>query len=310
MGRQVESLFGAVRVEELRALSQAADEAPRDFDVRRRSGFAHMWAALGGALDLSARAEADLEAAFALRPDDAALTRALGRFYNLRAVDGDRSKAAMQVEVYAAHLGGVAVDAMTDAQFVAWSFSRLGVILELRNRARLLSALGEIESLEDALAARVRRRPDNVELHALAGNFAFFFAGNIPMGRAARVRTAVGHFEVVRARWDAMRRGARDPDRCPNTYENFMFELAEGHLALGDVAKATPIYRELMTVRAPETTAKTQIAAVSAERLSRAERYAGDMDLMPPWPSDVGNCVVCHATTRDVPETSLYTARR
>lgn len=308
--KHVESLFGAERLQRLQQLSDAADAAPEDFQARRRSGMAHMWATLGGAMALSTRAEDDLEAAFALRPSDAALTRALGRFYNLRAVAGDRTKAAMQVEVYAAHLGGTPVDAMNNLQFVAWSFSRLGAILELRNRARLLMALGQIEALEDTLAERVAAHPNNIELRALAGNFAFFFAGNVPMGRKKRVEQAVAHFEVVRARWHEMRNGARDLKRCPNTYENFMFELAEGYLALGRDGAAAPIYAELSVVGEPSTRAKEQIAEISAERLARSAHYSGDMELMPPWPSDEANCVVCHAWTRDVSLSSLYTARR
>ena len=306
----VEALFGPVRVQELRALADAADAAPRDFEARRESGMAHMWATLGGALELQPRAEADLEAAFDLDPSDATLTRSLGRFYNMRAVAGDRSKADRQVEVYAAHLGGRKVEALSDLDFVAWSFSRLGAILDLRNRGRLLAALGEIEALEDTLAARVAAHPDNVELHALAGNFAFFFAGNVPMGRVERVQTAVAHFEVVRARWEELRRGAKHETLCPNTRENFMFELAEGYLVLEQPDNAAPIHRELTEIREPVTRAKEQIAEVSAERLEYADRYVGDMDLMPPWPSDVGNCVVCHAWTRDVPMDSLYTAKR
>jgi len=307
---EVEALFGPVRVEQLQELADAADAAPGDFNARRESGMAHMWATLGGVLELQPRAEADLEAAFDLDPTDAALTRSLGRFYNMRAVAGDRSKADRQVEVYAAHLGGRKVGTLSDFDFVAWSFSRLGAILDLRNRGRLLAALSEIEALEDSLAARVAAHPDNVELHALAGNFAFFFAGNVPMGRVERVQTAVAHFEVVRERWDELRRGAKHERLCPNTRENFMFELAEGYLVLEQPDKAAPIHRELTEIREPATRAKEQIAEVSAERLEHADRYVGDMDLMPPWPSDVGNCVVCHAWTRDVPMDSLYTAKR
>lgn len=306
----MESLFGPVRVEELQALSAAADAAPNDFGARRDSGVAHMWATLGGALELTTRAELDLEAAFALDPTDKGLTRMLGRFYNLRGVGGDRSKAALQVEVYAAHLSGTEVDAMTDAQFVAYSFSRLGAILDLRNRGRVLAALGQVEALEDELARRTAASPDDVELHALAGNFAFFFAGNIPIGRRERVERAVAHFEIVRERWDTMRAGARDPVHCPNTRENFMFELAEGYLVLGRLDEARALHGELTTVHPPLTRAKEQIAEVSAERVEHAERYSGQMRLMPPWPSDVGNCVVCHAWTRDVPLDSLYTATR
>ena len=304
--RHIDPHLTEAQIQRLDALATAADAAPGDVAARRASGMAHLRLALAGVLRLQPRAEADLEAAFALRPDDTELTRALGRFYNLRAVAGDRSKAAAQVDVYAAHLGDVRVPDMSMAQLTAWSFSRLGAILELRGRGNLLGALSAVEEVEDVLEARVAEHPGDIELHALAGNFAFFFAGNVPFDRRDRVRRAVGHFEIVRARWDELRRGARHPEHCPNTRENFMFELAEGYLALGDVEAARPIHEELTRIREPYTRPKEQIAFVSADRLRHASEYAGRMELMPPWPSDAGNCVVCHSWTADVPMDSLY----
>lgn len=304
--RHVDPLLTSEQIEVLDRLATAADAAPNDFAARRASGVAHLQLALAGVLRLQTRAELDLEAAFAIDPSDAGLTRALGRFYNLRAVAGDRSKAARQVEVYAAHLGDVPVPRMTLEQLTAWSFSRLGAILELRNRGHLLGALGAVKEVERTLEARVSADPDDIELRALAGNFAFFFAGNVPFDREARVRTAVRHFEHVRAHWDAMPRRARHPAHCPNTRENFMFELAEGYLVLGDLEAARQIYEELVEVGEPYTRPKEQIAFVSAERLRNAEAYSGRPELMPPWPSDAGNCVVCHAWTADVPMDSLY----
>ncbi len=290
----------------LGALAAEADQHPDDVAALRRSGLAHMRFALSGVLPLRDRAEQDLEAAFALDPSDSQLTRTLGRFYNLRAVGGDDSKAQMQVKVYAAHLGDTPVAEMTTAQFVAYSFSRLGAILSDRNRGQLVGALSKIKSLEGELQAATERSPDDVELRALAGNFAFFFAGNVPFGKRARVEAAVEYFEVLRERWDDLRRGARHPGECPNTYENFMFELAEGYTVLERLDEARQIYGELTTIRAPRTRAKEQVAFVSAERLRNLDRYAGDTDLMPPWPSDVGNCVVCHSYDADVPMTSLH----
>jgi hypothetical protein len=304
--RHVDPHLTPAQLGRLERLIAAADAAPGDFAARRESGMAHLRLALAGVLRLQPRAEADLEAAFALRPDDADLTRALGRFYNLRAVAGDRSKASVQVQVYAAHLGTAKVPGTSTAALTAWSFSRLGAILDLRNRGSLLGALSAVKEVEDVLEQRVLEHPDDIELRALAGNFAFFFAGNVPFDRRERVRRAVGHFEIVRARWDELRRGARHPEHCPNTRENFMFELAEGYLALGEVDAARPIHEELTHIREPYTRPKEQIAFVSAERLAHAAEYAGRMELMPPWPSDAGNCVVCHSWTADVPMDSLY----
>jgi hypothetical protein len=290
----------------LRQLARAADEHPDDVAARKASGLAHMWSCLGGELSLRDRAELDLEAAFALDPTDRDLTRALGRFYNLRAVGGDSSKADRQVEVYRAHLGDTAFEQMSSSQLTAWSFAQLGAILAQRNRGRLLDALRTIEALERRLDQRVAADPDDIEMRALAGNFAFFFAGNVPLQRRRRVEQAVAHFEVLRAGWDQLRAGARDAEHCPNTRENYMFELAEGYLVLERTQPAAAIYRELGEPRPPITPAKLQIAEVAGERLRRLDDYAGRMELMPPWPGDIGNCVVCHAHDHEVPMTSLY----
>jgi tetratricopeptide (TPR) repeat protein len=307
--QQLDADLTADQTEALAQLARAADEAPGDVAARRASGLAHMRLTLAGMLQFRDRAELDLEAAFDLDPHDALVARSLGRFYNLRAVQGDGSKAARQVQVYAALLGDAPVSEMNVSQFSAWSFSRLGVILQLRNRGNLLGALAQIKQLEAELSRRLQAQPDDVELHALAGNFAFFFAGNVPFDRRARVQTAVEHFEVVRRDWERMRAGARHPEHCPNTRENFMFELAEGYLVLGRRDEAAAIHRELTQIREPYTRAKEQIAFVSAERLDNAPRYDGDLDLMPPWPSDAGNCVVCHAWTADIPMDSLHAVR-
>jgi hypothetical protein len=298
--------LGAEQERALAELSARADAHPDDFAARKASGLAHMNFTLAGVLRLQGRAEQDLEAAFALDSTDAQLNRSLGRFYNMRAVAGDGSKADMQVRVYHALLGDRDPLAMSDDDFVAYSFFQLGRILTKKNRGKNLEALAAVSELEEQLAARVARAPENIELHALAGNFAFFFAGNIPLARERRVREAVDYFEVVRAGWADMRPGARDPEHCPNTRENFMFELAEGHMVLGEGESARVIYTELAEITGPRTRAKELIAHVAAERLRNFDDYLGDMRLMPPWPSDVGNCVVCHAWNAEVPLDSLW----
>ena len=302
--------LNAQQAEYLQGLAAAAEANPDDYGALKASGMAHMRFALSGVVSLQARAERDLEAAFALDRNDPQLNLSLGRFYNMRAVAGDDSKARNQVEVYGALLGDQVPKQMSSSDFVAWSFFQLGVVLTQKNRGKLLSALSTVKELEAQLAERTREHPDDIEMFALAGNFAFFFAGNLPFGKQERVQAAVGYFETLRARWADLRPGAKDPDHCPNTYENFMFELAEGRLVLGRVDEAKEIYEELSQIRSPRTRSKEQIAYVSAERLRNADAYVGNLDLMPPWPSDVGNCVVCHAWSSDVPLDTLESVER
>ncbi len=85
-----------------------------------------------------------------------------------------------------------------------------------------------------------------------------------------------------------------------------MFELAEGLTILKEKNSASKIYQELSEIP-PETMAKQQIAEVSRERLQHLDQYLGNMKLMPPWPSEAGNCVICHAKKAEVSIHTLYT---
>ncbi len=261
-----------------------------------------MWRTLEGHRTLQVEAEEALMAALAADPTDKTVARMLGRFFNMRAVEGDVTRAEAQVWAYETYLGAAADDplALTTRGFTAWCFAQMGRALVHARKGRLGRALRTVRRLERTLEARVAADPTNVELHALAGNFAFFFAGNLPAGKRRRIARAVRHFAYVRAHWDRMRAGAKDPFHCPNTYENFMFELAEGHLALGRPEDARPIYEELTRVRPPTTPVKLQIAAAARARLQHLDTLAGDLALMPPWPSDGDNCVVCHAPRASV----------
>lgn len=293
---------------ELDQLRAAARAAPDDYAAHKALGLRLMEHTLSGVLPLQAEAERTLERAFALRDDDEQLLRSLGRFYNMRAVEYDFSKADAQVRVYAALLGNEDPQAMSVSHFVAHGFFMLGRIIQAADEGHRLRALGLLRDLERTLARRTAAQPDNVELAALAGNFALFFAGSVPVGRRKRLRRGAAHFEFVKAHWSDMRPGARDQWRCPNTYENFVFELAEAQLALGHSSRAQEIYEELSQVRGPVTRGKELIAAASRHRLEHLPAYTGRLELMPPWPSDVGNCIVCHAYTGQLPTQTLWIA--
>lgn len=286
----------------LDARRAAVRERPDDPGALRALGIYAMWKTLEGHRELQVEAEEALMAALAADPTDKTVARMLGRFFNMRAVEGDVSRAEAQVWAYETYLGDAADDpmALTTRGFVAWTFSRMGRALVLAQGGRLLRALRTVRVLERTLERRVAADPSNVELRALAGNFAFFFAGNLPAGKRRRIERGVAHFSYVREHWDRMRAGAKDPFHCPNTYENFMFELAEGYLALRRTDRAREVYEELSKVRPPPTPVKQQIAAAARARLEHLDELAGDLALMPPWPSDGDNCVVCHAADASV----------
>lgn len=293
------------QVERVRA---SADQDPTNYEHQKQAGLVLMDYALAGVLPLQSPAEAYLERAFALRQDDEELLRTLGRFYNMRAVEHDFSKAQQQQQVYAALLGDEDPSSMSVSHFVAYSFYLLATIIQAADEGHSLAALRKIRDLEQVLKQRVDAQPDNIELQALAGNFALFFAGYVPIGRTRRIQTGIERFEIVKAHWDELRIGARDPYRCPNTYENFVFELAEAHLALNHQTRAREIYEELATPEPPITRGKELIAAVSQHRRDNLDAYANEKRLMPPWPSDVGNCIVCHAYTGQLPSNTLWVA--
>ena len=92
------------------------------------------------------------------------------------------------------------------------------------------------------------------------------------------------------------------PARSPTT-SNSTRSLAT---SLGEIDQAVAIYEELQVITEPRTRAKEQIAYVAAERIENAAAYSGALELMPPWPSDIGNCVVCHSWSAPVPMDSLY----
>lgn len=293
----------------LDGLAAEADRAPRDRRRRKASGLAHLRAALAtGEPAWQDRAELDLEAVLELDPTDEQVARALGRFYNLRAVQGDGSRAEAQARAYALILGDAPnVDSLDRFQFSAWCFAQMGRILHEKLEGRLFAALAHVRAVEQALSDRVARDPLDGEARILRGNFAVFFAGHVPMGKRERVETAVDALLWVREHWADVPIGNRDPGECPNTYENLMFELAEGLMVIKRVDEAATIYSELAAVPARSTMPQRQIAAVAEERLAHLDDYAGDMSLMPPWPSDGANCSVCHAYDHDVAWTSLYT---
>jgi hypothetical protein len=268
-----------------------------------------MWSVLRGEPTDLDTAEAALEAQLEQAMGDrrVALAVRLGRFYNVRALRGDATKASRQAELYVEVLGGRSPSSLDFDEFRAWCFSQLGALLAQRNEGRMLAAMATVKRVEDALADRVAATPDDVELRALAGNFAVFFAGNVPFDKQRRTELAAEHLGIVQARWDEMRAVGRDPDHCPNTRISYAFELAEAELALGHSQRAESVYAWIVGREASDDGAAVdrQFATIAADRMQRLDALSGDMGLMPPWPSDAENCVVCHGS-RALSLESLY----
>ncbi len=281
-------------------------EADGDFYEILDIGLTYMYISLSGYTSFQEKAEYYLEEAFEINPDNKTISRVLGRFYNMRTLDLDFSKAEKQVEVYSAFLGDKKVGELNDSEFVGWTFFQMARAINFSEHNKMFKALSTVSDLEKNIRLRVRDNPDNVEFHALGGNFALFLAGNIPLGKNRRVREGIKYFEYVRENWENMRPGASNTVLCPNTYENFMFELGDAYLFNREKDKAIDVFTELSEIKEVVTRSKEIIAAMSRERIENVDFYSGKRGLIPPWPSDRGNCIVCHSYTVDIPMESLY----
>lgn len=301
-----EPVLSKVQQKYLLGLKKRCAESNDGFEELISAGYAYMFLTLAGHLSLQDTAEYYLEKAFLIDSTDIDLNRTLGRFYNIRMVDLDFSKAEMQVRVYRAMLGNKSVDEMSEMEFVSWTFFQMGQAILYQSKKRVIKALGTVHTLEKNIRMRISKEPKNVEFHALGGNFAFFLGGNIPFGKRRRTRKGINYFEYVHDHWKEMRPGARNTIHCPNTYKNFMFELADAYLIKGKTAEAKKLYIELAVITKPRTRPKEIIAEICKERIKNADQYRGDYNLMPPWPSDKGNCIVCHSYNADLPMGSLY----
>lgn len=281
-------------------------EEPQNFRRIARTGYTFMNFTLAGHFSLLEKAEYYLERAFSLKQDNKNLNRTLGRFYNLRVVDLDFSKTAMQEKVYYALLGDRSPDELDGSEFVSWTFYQTARAIQLQKRKKYIQALRTIRNMERAIEKRIKKRPNNVEYRALGGNYALFFAGHLPFRKGIRVRQGIEYFEYVKDNWDKMRSGAGNTFHCPNTYENFMFELGDAYLCNKEKEKAIAVFEELSQIKGVVTRSKEIIAYMSKERIQNSQWYLGKKELMPPWPSDRGNCVVCHSYNADIPMKSLF----
>jgi hypothetical protein len=171
---------------------------------------------------------------------------------------------------------------------------------------RPLEALHRVRRLERDLAAELVARPDDIDAHAMAGNFELTWAGVIEVGSKRRLDAGIAHMQHALDRWTQWSPGARDVGIAPNVQSVFTLALAEAQLAAGRVDDAEQTYDRLLALPVPHTRAREQIEALARHRVEHLDVYAGDPELLPPWPHGPTGCVACHARTTELPATGLH----
>jgi tetratricopeptide (TPR) repeat protein len=296
-------------LDELARLRALAEREPTQLDAQWQAGMAHVRATLHGHVDQRDHAERYLERAWRLDPtaEKVPAARVLARFLNMRSTVLDLAKLDLQIELYRSLLDaneGVEPDARA---FHFASFAAAAEALDRYANGDTLAALRKLAALERAMHTRTREQPEDIDTSAMAGNFELTFAGMIPIGVDKRLRRGVAYLETQQDHWQQLSPLARNTGVAPNVRSVFALYLAEGLLAAGEVEAAAARYEQILNFSdQPETVAREQILAVARHRLANLDTYAGDLELLPPWPAGVTGCVACHSRDASLPIDDLY----
>ena len=294
-------------LDELSRLRERAEREPTQLDAQWRAGMAHVRATLHGHVDQRDHAERYLERAWRLDPtaEHVPAARVLARFLNMRSSVLDLTKLDLQIELYRSLVDATAeIDARA---FHFQSFAAAADALDRYGEGDTLAALRKLGALERAMYVRTLEQPDDIDTHAMAGNFELTFAGVIPVGVDKRLRRGVEYLEVQQDHWRQMSPHARNTGVAPNVRSVFALYLAEGLLAAGEREEAAKRYEEILEFAdQPETRPREQILAVAQHRLENLEAYVGARELLPPWPAGVTGCVACHSREATLPIDDLY----
>jgi hypothetical protein len=283
-----------------------ADARPHDEAPQFRAGIEHAHATLVGHLEHQRTAERYLLRAHELDPGCSPATLVLARFLNLRASVLDLSRVDLQAELYR-----VALDSDAPRQDAFHVHALLSSVHALAawEHGQPLAALQRVRELEREMATHLVLHPDDVDAHAMAGNFELTWAGVIEVGSRRRLEAGIDALAVTTTRWRELSPGARDVGIAPNVQSVFTLALAEAQLAAGRTSDAATSYEALLDLDVPHTRAREQIEALARHRLDRLDTYAGDARLLPPWPHGPTACIACHSRTTDLPDTGLLLHR-
>ena len=217
--------------------------------------------------------------------DDPSSAAALARLLNLPLSEGDLRYASLQRELY----GELLVERESS---VTRGFYLASSAAEAYQQGRTAKALSILRRLEHDLADEAERT-DDVDLHAMLGNYAHQAGGLVPLRREHRFELAREHLEHAVLRFDEMSPDAQGVTLgIPGVRPVFAMWWAELLRREGD-PRADEAYALVREVAAEAE--QTPALAVLVDATHEPSRNTG-----PLWPHGYDSCVACHSRTQPI----------
>ncbi|MBV1862032.1 MAG: hypothetical protein KUG77_26665 [Nannocystaceae bacterium] len=221
-------------------------------------------------------------------PDTAAV---LARLLNLPLSEGDPRYAPLQRSLYEGLAAGP--HASERDATIARGFLLASAAAEQYQQGKSLRALATLRRLERDLETELERT-DDVELHAMLGNYAHQAGGLVPLRRPHRFGLARKHLEQVVTRFDELSPESQGISLgLPGVRPVFAMWRAELLRRDGDPGAGAAYAVVLEAVKqADDTPALRTLADVARRHASGS----GPTDTAAPlWPHGYTACVTCHA---------------
>lgn len=274
----------------------AARARPDDWRAQLEAGAALTREVLEGDASRFDEAVLRLTRAHQLEPEGRTVPRKLGRLLNLPLTEGDLRYVDQQQALYEQLVDGPApAGASSRERFVDRSFLAATQAAVAYRDGALVTAVVRLRGLERSVEQQLAR-DDDVDLHAMLGNYAQHVAGMVGVGRGRRTALAIEHLEHVVQRYDQLSPEARGLEYdVPGVHAVFTFWLAELSLAEGMHVRAGELYAAVeRDAGEPWATPAMQTLALAA-RQRRELPEPSRAQLLPPWPHGYDSCIACHA---------------
>lgn len=279
-----------------RAVTEARAR-PDDYEAQLRAGAALTRQVLEGDPSRFDEAVQRLTRAHQLRPEGRTVPRMLGRLLNLPLAEGDLAYVAQQRTLYQQLVdGGERGPAFTRERFVEQCFLDASRAALAFRRGDPVGAVVRLRALERRMQQHLAAH-DDVDVHAMLGNYAQQVAGMVDVGRPRRTALAVEHLEHVVQRYEELSPEARGVEYdVPGVRAVFTHWLAELSLAQGRIARAHELYAEVERLgeEPGATAAMHTLAAVASQRRALPHPPSRE-ELLPLWPAGYDSCIACHA---------------
>ncbi|MGH1344559.1 MAG: hypothetical protein ACRBN8_23570 [Nannocystales bacterium] len=215
----------------------------------------------------------------------------LARLLNLPLSEGDARYASLQRSLYEGLAQGPH-PSERDAT-IARGFLLASTAAEQYQQGKSIRALVTLRRLERDLEAELERT-DDVELHAMLGNYAHQAGGLVPLRRSRRFELANHHLEQVVTRFDELSPKAQGITLgLPGVRPVFAMWWAELLRRDGD-PRASAAYDVVLQAidQADDTPALRTLAGVARQHASTP---APNDAPAPLWPHGHTACITCHA---------------